>query len=51
MLCGRFVIYIYNENEDINNTFCSFLNEDAFIFSDSLTEKYCKERLRDQQDF
>lgn len=27
-------------------TFCSFLNEDAFILSESLTEKYCFFRLR-----
>lgn len=27
-------------------TFCSFLNEDAFMFSESLTEKYCISRLR-----
>lgn len=31
-------------------TFCSFLNEDAFIFSESLTEKYCKDRLRNEQE-
>lgn len=27
-------------------TFCSFLNEDAFMFSESLTEQYCISRLR-----
>ena len=27
-------------------TFCNFLKEDAFIFSESFTEKYCKTELR-----
>lgn len=27
-------------------TFCIFLNDDAFMFSESLTEKYCRDRLR-----
>lgn len=27
--------------EEESFTFCSFLKEDAFMFSESLTEKYC----------
>lgn len=30
------------EEEEEAFTFCSFLKEDAFMFSDSLTEKYCR---------